>query len=429
MDEGMTETHGHRLALLAAVCLVAANMRPTITAVGPVLDQIGTDTGLSAATLGLVASAPLLAWAAVSPFAHDLSRRFGMSRVVLWALLLLAVGTIVRSLPGPTLGLWLGTILIGVALAIANVLMPAVVKRDFSGSVPVVMALYTALLGGFGALASGVAVPISTVEIGGAPAGWRFALLITGGVLLPVAIVVWAVVMRSPRAGGAGPSPRRRGAIWTDRVAWLVAAYMGFQSASFYMQVTWLAAIAQDAGRTEVAAGIDVMVFQFGAIAGSIALPILLRRRGGRGVPAALPVLGMAGVVGLMLAPEALIVWIVMTGLSAGASLGMSLTLMAQRARDAETASSLSGMSQASGYVVAAIGPVLFGALHTLSSGWTLPLALLLVVLLAQLIVGIFVGRPRFVFDAPDADDDRRSDASAPPSDGGALADEPGEGR
>src|SRR5690606_30157595 len=119
--------------LVVALCLVAANMRPTITAVGPLLEEIGEDTGMALATLGLITSVPLVAWGVVSPLAHGLSRRFGMSRLVVWSLVLLAAGTAVRSLPGPVVSLWLGTVLIGIALAIVNVLMPAAVKRDFPG--------------------------------------------------------------------------------------------------------------------------------------------------------------------------------------------------------------------------------------------------------------------------------------------------------
>src|SRR3954453_2024645 len=151
-----TPTRTTSLALLlAAVCLVAANMRPTITAVGPLLDQIGADTGLATGVLGLLAAVPLLTWAIVSPLVHDLGRRFGVTRTVLWSLLILALGTLVRSLPGPAGSLWGGTARIGVPLAVTNVLRPAVIKRDHPARRALVMAIYTALLGGMGAVASG----------------------------------------------------------------------------------------------------------------------------------------------------------------------------------------------------------------------------------------------------------------------------------
>lgn len=397
-DERMPRT-ASIAALIVAVCLVAANMRPTVTAVGPLLDQIGADTGMSLATLGLITSVPLVCWALVSPLAHDLSRRFGLSRVVLWALVLLAAGTLVRSLPGPSVSLWLGTGLIGVALALVNVLMPAAVKRDFPGRTAVVMALYTALLGGMGAVASGVAVPLSLLADDGS--GWRIALLITGGALLPFAIVSWAWATRGthpPRPARAAFRRQPTG-IWADPTAWQVAGYMGFQSATFYMLVTWLATISTSTGRSPVVAGFDVMLYQLFSLVGSLVVPVVLRGRAERFIPATIPALGIAGTIGLMLAPDAIVVWCVVLGLYGGASLGMSLTLMAHRARDHDAASALSGMSQSVGYLIAAAGPVAFGALHASVGGWIAPLTLLLVVMTGQALVGVFAGRDRFVLE------------------------------
>lgn len=397
------DTAGSRsdlILLLIAVCLVAANMRPTITALGPLLDQIGADTGMSVSALGVLAAVPLVAWALFSPLTHTLSRRWGQQRVLLVSLLVLLAGTLVRSLPGPLVSLWLGTALIGMALAIVNVLMPAVVKRDFPGHVAGMTALYTALLAGFGAISSGVAVPISHIEVGGEPGGWRFALLVTGGILLPFAIVAWWWTQRGPaRRHVRAAEHRGRTGIWTDPVAWLVAAYMGLQSAMFYMLVTWLAAISMSTGRSEVVAGIDVMVYQLFSLAGSVLLPLILRGRVERLAPALIPVLAVVGVVGLMAAPAAVLGWVPLLGLSSGASLGMSLTLMAQRARDHDAASALSGMSQSVGYAVAAVGPVLFGWLHSLTGGWALPLAVLLAMNVGLSLVGVFAGRDRYVLD------------------------------
>jgi CP family cyanate transporter-like MFS transporter len=396
-----TPTRTTSLALLiAAVCLVAANMRPTITAVGPLLDQIGDDTGLASGALGLLAAVPLLTWAVVSPLVHDLGRRFGVTRVVLWSLLILALGTLVRSLPGPSVTLWIGTALIGGALAVTNVLMPAVIKRDHPQRLALVMAVYTALLGGMGALASGVAVPLSLVPLEGDPAGWRFALLVTGGVLLPFAVAAWAWAHRG-RPAREDLSPRRRGGtgIWRDAVAWQVAAYMGLQSAVFYMTVTWLAAISTSTGRSAVTAGIDVMVYQIFALVGALLVPLTLRGGWERRVPAVVPALAIAGVIGLMAAPAAILLWAPLIGLSSGASLGMSLTLMAVRARDHQSSSALSGMSQSVGYAVAALGPIAFGAVHSATGEWFWSLSLLLGVLLAQAAVGVFAGRDRYVLE------------------------------
>lgn len=400
MGDDATTRRVSVVGLVIAVCLVAANMRPTITAVGPLLDQIGDDTGMATATLGFITAVPLVAWALVSPLAHGLSRRYGLSRVVLWALALLLVGTVVRSLPGPTVSLWIGTGLIGVALAIANVLMPAAVKRDFAPHrTTAMMAGYTALLSGVGALSSGVAVPFS--HLSGGDSGWRMALLLTGGMLLPLAIVAWAWATRgsSPRrTRGVRPRHERTG-IWTDRLAWLVAVYMGLQSCAFYMLVTWLAAISTSTGRSAVQAGFDVMFYQLFSLAGSLTLPFVLRGRARRWIPAVIPLLGAAGAIGLILSPGAILVWAATLGLFGGLSLAMALTLLADRARDHEASSALSGMAQSVGYLLAAIGPVAFGAVHAATGGWTGSLLMLLAIAAGLAATGLAVGRDRFVLE------------------------------
>ncbi|MFH8251149.1 MFS transporter [Microbacterium sp. B2969] len=387
------------VGLVVATCLVAANMRPTITAVGPLLAQIGDDTGLPPTMLGLLGAVPLITWALVSPLARDVSRRFGMSRAVTWSLVVLSVGTVVRSLPGPTASLWLGTAIIGCALAIVNVLMPAAIKRDFPERVPAMMAAYTALLGGLGAVASGIAVPVSHLELPTGEAGWRFALFLIGFALLPFAIGAWAWATRGAGREAANGAAHGRTGIWRDPVAWTVAAYMGFQASTFYMLLTWLASISTSTGRSAVVAGVDVMIFQIFSVAGSLVIPFLLRGRLERWVPALIPPLGIVGVVGLMAAPDAILAWVVLIGLSSGASLGMTLTLMAQRARDHDASAALSGMSQSVGYVLAALGPVLFGWVHATVGGWVVPLALVLLVMVGQTVTGVFAGRETYVLE------------------------------
>lgn len=384
-----------------AVCLVAANMRPAVTGLGPLVDQIGSDTGMSTTTLGILAAVPLVAWALFSPVAHTLTRRYGQPRVLLWSLVVLLAGTVVRSLPGPIVSLWIGTALIGMSLAIVNVLMPAVVKREFAGHVAAVTALYTGLLAGVGAISSGVVVPLSHVELGEAPAGWRFALLVTGAALGPFALVAWWLTHRRAARVHVRPAGHHgRTGIWTDRVAWLVAAYMGLQSAMFYMLLTWLATISMSTGRSELVAGIDVMVYQLFCLAGSVLGPLLLRGAFERLAPGLIPVLALIGIAGLMAAPSAILVWSVLMGLASGASLAMALTLMAERARDHDASAALSGMSQSVGYLIAAFGPVAFGGLHALTGGWIAPLALLLAVAAGLCVVGLYAGRPRYVLEA-----------------------------
>ncbi|MBL3699187.1 MFS transporter [Leucobacter luti] len=394
--------------LFVAVCLVAVNMRMTITGVGPLLEQIAADQSVSPAVLGGLASVPLLTWALVSPLAHGLSMRIGLSRAVTWSLIALMVGTVWRSLPGGPPNLWLGTALIGAALAIGNVLLPAVIRRDFSTRVPLVMGVYTALLGGLGAVSAGLVVPIARIDTGAGELGWRVALLTTGA-LIPIALVVWIAATRTPGgrpvpapdsvAAPAGLPPRSGRGIWRDPVAWWVAAYMGLQAALFYMISTWLAPIATTAGRSAVEAGVEVMLYQVVAIGGSLLVPLLYRGNLKKWVPALIPAVIAGAFAGFVFTPAAPLPWILVGGAASGASLSLSLLFMATKAPDHSSASALSGMAQSVGYLIAAAGPIAFGAAHEATGDWLAPLILLLAVGAAQLIAGIVLGRDRLVFE------------------------------
>lgn len=386
---------------IVALCLVATLMRPAVTAVGPVIDRISADTGIPLALLGSLSTIVLITWAIVSPFAHGVGRRFGLGGAVLAAMGLLAVGAIVRSLPGSTAWLWIGTAIIGIALAIGNVLLPAVIKRDFPLRVPMMMGVYSAILGGAGAVASGLAVPIANATGSDTGTGWRLSLLLTGAAVAPLALVAWWLVsrheIRAMRAAALVPASRL--GIWRDPVAWQVAGYMGVQSTTFYVLVTWIATMSLDTGRSDTLAGIDVMVYQVFSLVGSLTVALAMRGRGARLTPAALPLLGIAGIGGLMLWPDAIGFWVVPLGVFSGMSLGVSLTLMAERARDHGASSALSGMSQAVGYAIAAVGPALFGAVHAITGSWTLALTILLVTMTLQGWIGVYAARDRFVLE------------------------------
>lgn len=428
--------------LCIAVCLVASNMRMSITALGPILEDIAADQGVSAAVLGALASLPLVVWALVSPLTHLVSSRLGTTNTVTWSLVLLIAGTVWRSLPGTILNLWIGTVIIGVAIAIMNVLMPAVIKRDFGLRIPIVMGLYTAALGGMGSIGPGIVVPVSQIQGASGTLGWRIGLLATGA-LVPIALIVWVLATRRARASTPGatatqtpelptaevlvaeapaaglpatemppagepvpevpalpvPNDRTGRRIWRDPLAWCLAIYMGTQSAVFYTLVTWLAPIEISLGTPQALAGVNLMYFQAIGVAGSALVAPLLHGRLQRHLPVLVPLLSVVSALGILLTPQLILLWISVAGFACGAALSVALTLIAMRARDHHTATVLSGMAQAIGYLVAAVGPFLFGWLFEASSSWTLPLISLAAIALVQTTMGVIVGQERYVLE------------------------------
>jgi CP family cyanate transporter-like MFS transporter len=386
------------LLLAASVLVAAANLRPSITAVGPVLHLVAQDTGLGAPALGLLGAIPILTFAVTSPLVHGVSRRFGIEHTVFASLLVLAGGTILRSVPGAVADLWIGTVLLGAAIAMINVLLPTLVKRDFPDRIPVVTGAYSSILSGFAALASGFALPMSGAL------SWRGAIG-AWAILAVLSAAVWFPRLRRDRVRH-GEADRARhaaspGSMWRSPLAWQVAVYMGAQSTGFYLLITWLPTIEATLGVDPIAAGWHLFLYQMmNVVAGLGVTAFLQGRRDQRRVGVAVGALSLTAVTGLILAPQLVLVWVVLIGLASGSSLVIALTLVAQRSRTSADATRLSGMVQGLGYGIAALGPVGAGLLFDATGSWTPPLLIVAAAAVLQAVAAIPAGRNRFTHAA-----------------------------
>lgn len=372
-----------------AVLAVALTLRPAITAVGPVLGRIGDELGLGEAGLGLLGALPLIAFAVVSPLVHRLSARGGVERTLLWALVGLAAGIVIRSWTGEA-GLWIGTAVLGATIAASNVLVPVVVKADFPGRVSWATGLYSAAIAVAAALGAAASVPLAALG------GWRLALG-AWAVLAVLVAVVWWLRLRGRAVDGAEvPEPDLAHAtVWRSPTAWLVTVYMGLQATTFYVLVTWLPTVEVAAGFSEHQAGVHLFLFQIVGIVGGLAVPMLMRGESQRAAAVGAASLLAAGLTGLLVAPSGAVAWVVVIGIGSGASLVVSLTLMSVRGRTAAEATELSGMAQSVGYAMAAVGPVAAGVAVELTGDWTPVLATLAIAGMVQAGVGIAAGRGR----------------------------------
>ncbi|BCY08547.1 MFS transporter [Actinoplanes sp. L3-i22] len=386
--------------VLTGLLLVAANLRAGITTVGPVLEQLRHDLGLSALTASALISLPLIAFAVVSPIAPGLARRIGLERALGSGLAVLAIGLVVRSLPGQPL-LWIGTVLLGVAVAVVNVVLPALVKRDFPTRIGQVTGTYSAVQAVFAAIAAGLAVPIAGLTA----AGWRVPMGMWAGLAL-IGLGVLAPQLRrrtelppthddrtpEPAVVAPGRSP------WRTALGWQVTAFMALQSTGYYVFITWLPSIENSAGISETAAGVHQLLLNGFGIAGSLACSRLIPRfRDQRLLGILAPAMFLIATAGILAAPHQAAIWTSLAGIAGGAAIVLALSFFGLRTAHHTQAAALSGMAQSIGYLVAAAGPIAVGALHDATGSWT-PALITIIALEAILIAfGYLAGRNRLI--------------------------------
>jgi len=376
---------------LLALILLTINLRPALTSVGPLLEDIRASVGMSATTAGVLNSLPLLAFAVFSPLAQ-FARRFGMERTLATVMALVALGILLRS-QGSVAALFAGSVMLAGGIAVGNVLMPGLIKRDYPARLQGVTAIYAMAMGLASAVAAGLAVPFSHWL----PGGWNTALAVWAIPAVAAALFWLPLAIRS---GGQGGRPRvaAPAAVWRSALAWQVTFFMGLQSLVFYVAIGWFPAIMQDAGYSADAAGFMMTFFQILSLLFGFSTSLFLKRtRDQRLVVVLASLTATLPVIGLMLFPGLAYLWMGLLGLGSGACFVLAMSFIGLRSANAYDAASLSMMSQSIGYLLASTGPFIFGFLHDLTHGWQVPLAMLPVIGIVQAAVGYGAGRNRTV--------------------------------
>jgi CP family cyanate transporter-like MFS transporter len=365
--------------LVAAIVAVALNQRPAVVAVAPVLGELRAETGLSSALAGLLTTLPVLCFGAFAPAAPRLARRIGLETAVAASLVLLAAGIALRLLT-PIAFLFAGSLLAGAAIAFANVLLPAYVKREFTRP-GAVMGLYSASLNAGAAAGAALTVPVAAA-LG---VDWRTALGLWL-VLAVAALALWLPVAGTGRAHRtSAPLPDDAGS-WSllrQPLARQVTAYLGLQSVQFYTVSAWLPTLLADAGVPAREGGLLLGFANVVGAAGALLAPAQAgRMRSQRPLILAVATAYLVGLGGLLLAPDTgTLVWVGAFGLAQGSGFALALTLIVLRSPTPLVAARLGGVAQCLGYLLAALGPLVVGALHDLTDGWTWPVILLLAAL------------------------------------------------
>lgn len=394
----MLPEKSRKIILLIAILLISLNLRPAITAVGPLVSEIRLDTGLSSSAIGLLTTLPVLGFGLISVLTPLFTRKIGTEGTMLLALTLLMCGILLRIHPS-VLALYSGTILLGVGIALGNVLLPGIVKKQFPERAGTMTGIYSATLGFGATVASGASVPLSEAY----GLGWRWALGVWGFLAL-AALIFWLPQMRANipiiLKKGFRESLRQLG---TSRLAWHVSIFMGVQSLTFYTLITWLPDILIERGLSAGEAGWQLALMQGVGITSTLIFPAWASRIKEQRKPVILLVIiELIALIGLSIPSIGITsVWVALMGFGLGGSFGLALLLIVLRSRTATSANELSGMSQSVGYTLAATGPVLFGAIFDWFGSWVFPLLFLYLIALLKLWSGLGAGRDVYVDHEP----------------------------
>lgn len=390
MTTALSATGKQRALLIAGILLIATTLRVTFTGAAPLLDAIRLDYALSTAQTGLLTTLPLLAFALVSPLAAGLARRIGMERSLFVALLLIIGGIALRSLPTASL-LLIGTAVIGCGIALGNVLLPGLIKRDFPGQVAKLTGAYSLTMGAAAALGSALVVPVALCG-----AGWHGALLML--MVFPLlALLLWLPQWRQQPASqlSSARALHNRG-IWRSPLAWQVTLFLGINSLIYYVIIGWLPAILQSHGYSETEAGSMHGLLQLATAAPGLAVPLILHRlKDQRALAGVVALMCAVSAAGFWFMPSQAVVWTLIFGFGSGATMILGLTFIGLRASSAHQAAALSGMAQSVGYLLAACGPPLMGKIHDTSGDWHIPLLACALASIVMAGCGILAGRDR----------------------------------
>ncbi|KQX13437.1 transporter [Streptomyces sp. Root431] len=399
----------HRWTLglvIVGLVLSALNLRPAITSLGALLEEVSEGLHMSGSVAGVLTSVPPLCFAVFGITAPRLARRFGPAAVVCAGMAAIFAGLVLRPFASGTAGFLAASALALMGIAVSNVLMPVIVKRYFPDRVGSMTGLYSMALALGTSVAAAATVPM-TDALGG---DWRLGLGIWA-VLAALAVLPWIPLLRD-RDRGAGvrdrgardrtekatatPAPR----ITRSRTAWALGCFFGLQATGAYITMGWMPQIFRDAGVPASTAGVLLAVTMVMGVPLAFVIPRLATRMKNQGpIVVALGLCGLTGYTGLFLAPASgAWVWAVLLGIS-NCSFPLALTMIGMRSRTGAGVVRLSAFAQSVGYLISIPGPLLVGVLYQHSGGWGLPIALMGGLMVPQMIVGTLAGRDRTVED------------------------------
>ncbi|WP_336627118.1 MULTISPECIES: MFS transporter [unclassified Microbacterium] len=394
-----------RALAFTGIVLVAFSLRSAVAALSPILAEVNADLHVPTWVVGLIGAAPPICFAVFGIVTPTLERRFGLERLAAASMLVAAAAMIVRAVAGDGAVLLIGTVVLFAAVGVGNVVLPPLIKAYFPDRTGMMTALYSSLLAIAAFVPPLVAVPVADA------AGWRVSLGLWAAFAV-AAIVPWVTMLvrarRSsplPTTGAIDiveePTPRVLGRLPRIPLAWALALTFAISAASVYACFAWLPVVLVDmTGLDHAAAGALLSLFGAMGLPWSILVPIAVTRWNRVGVVYGVAlVAGVAGVLGMVLAPTAAtVLWVILLGTPQGLFPAV-LVMIQRRSRTHEGAVALSSFSQSVGYAVAALFPLGFAVLHEATGDWRGALVSLGILFLFTIPAGIIVTRTRTIED------------------------------
>ncbi len=380
------------LFIILGIIFISFNLRAPLTAVGSVVDMTAGEFNLNSGTAGFITTLPLIAFAVVSPFVASFSHKFGFGKTMMFGLILILIGELVRSYTN-VFGLFIGTAFIGVGIAIGNVLIPSIIKLKFGKNIGRMTSIYTSSMCIFAAVGAGVSVPLAI----GMDLGWKHALAIWF-VFTILTVFIWLpqVATKGNNATTNTVETQADTSIWKDKTAWLVTLFMGIQSLLFYCMVAWLPTIIISKGFSQNFASTMALTYQLIAIPATLLVPVLCDKfKDQCGIVLVNCFVYLVGMSLFLFADSEMlmIASIVLLSLAMGGSISLSISFISLRSANALKASQLSGMSQSAGYLLAAVGPATMGVIYDMTNDWSIPIVIFIVAIVALTVIGLGAGK------------------------------------
>lgn len=401
----MTEPYRiHRIkenwGVILAIVFIASTLRAPLTSVGPVVDEIKHVMEINNSVAGILTTIPLIIFAIVSPLVSRVTSRITMSRTILYSTILLIIGLYLRVAGDFTLFI-IGTLVLGIAIAFGNVVLPSYVKWYFPMQIGIATGIYSGTMNFTAGLGGGLSFPLSQTPLG-------FRLSLSFWIILGIiAIILWipkarqGAKLEQHTIDQTQVKHRKKVNIVKSKLAWMVALTMGFQSMVFYTVVAWVPSILVDRGVDPSTAGYLLMLNQFSQVPMTFSFPIIASKlKDQRILVIIITILFLTG-FGLFFTQSLvlLVIGMVIAGLAMGACFSLCMTFFSIRARTSDGSISLSGFGQSVGYLIAAIGPFLIGYLHDFTGNWISGIVALLLMSLLFFIFGYPAAKNRVVED------------------------------